>query len=372
MNRMNIDSQSAPPRPVRVAVVGDLLLPTDPLGVRPDRDPERMFARIAGELASCDVAIGNLECTLPGDGRTVPTEPRVIASEPLVRGVGRAGLTVVTLANNHTFDCHEPGFHRLRDLLGELGIAWCGAGDDLDEALAPAVVEAGGVRLAILSAADRRSGTTDFAAPGRPGVAPLELERLTGQVRRLAGQVDSVIVSPHWGDERFAIPAPEQVEAGRALIDAGAALVVGHHPHVVQGMERYGGGAIAYSLGNFVASEVPFTDGDAVRWGRLGRTGCLLRAELAGGRLANIEQVPTYDDGEVIDLDRTGRGRRLIDRRNAALTRPVTLRRYRREHFRVNTIKPALAYLRWSRLKTLRPGHLKKALASAMGASRAR
>ena len=105
------------------------------------------------------------------------------------------------------------------------------------------------------------------------------MDRLVRQIQELRQHVDHVIVSLHWGEERFLIPSPVQVEQAHALADAGASMVLGHHPHVLQGLEVYRGVPIIYSLGNFVADEVHFTNGDAVRWDRVGQTGCILRAD---------------------------------------------------------------------------------------------
>jgi hypothetical protein len=358
---------------VRLAAVGDLLLAPDPAGTAYLRDPGLISPEVRSLLAESDVVFGNLECTLPGDGRCISAEPRVIATPELVRAVKAAGFSIVTLANNHTFDCFQSGYENLRGLLKELGLPHFGAGMNLDEAAAPAIVEKNGLRLAFLGAVDQRSGPYQFATPSRWGVAPLDIDRLLRQIRDLRPHVDHVLVSLHWGEERFLIPSPTQVQQAHALVDAGASLVLGHHPHVLQGLEIHRGSPIAYSLGNFIADEVYFTNGDAVRWNRTGRTGCILLAELgANAALANVCQVPTYDSGQTVELDHTRFGQRRIDKARRALARGVTLRRYRREHLWVKTIKPILDHLRWSKLKRLRFRHVRNALRGLFQARRLR
>ena len=357
---------------VRLAAVGDLLLA--PVGVR---SPYRRAAALVSPpvrrlFAESDLVFGNLECTLAGDDGCVPTEPRVLATEDWVRAVGAAGFDLVTLANNHAFDGFESGFLTLRRLLETLPLPHFGAGMNLGEATAPAVVERGGLRLALLAAVDESTGPYCFAADGQPGVAPLDVGRLTAQIAALRAEVDHVIVSLHWGEERFAIPSPAQVEQARRLVDAGASMVIGHHPHVLQGLEYWRGAPIAYSLGNFFADEVPFSDGDAVRWNRTERTGAVLLAELTADAVRNVRLVPTFDAGVAVELDESGFGTRHLARLNQALARGVTAGRYRREHFRVNTLRPALARLRWSRLRKLRPRHLRTALARVLAAVRTR
>jgi poly-gamma-glutamate synthesis protein (capsule biosynthesis protein) len=344
---------------IRFAAVGDLLLAPGPAGTPYPRDPGLVSPEVRSLLAQCDVVFGNLECTLPGDGRSIPTEPRVIATPDLVQAVKAAGFSVVTLANNHTFDCFQPGYENLRALLAELGLPHFGAGMDLGEAAAPAMVETNGLRLAFLGAVDQHSGPYQFAAAGQWGVAPLDVDRLTKQIRELSSHVDHVLVSLHWGEERFLIPSPVQIEQAHALVDAGASMVLGHHPHVIQGLEIRRGAPIAYCLGNFVADEVYFTHGDAVRWNRTGRTGCTLLAELGpNATVTNVRQVPTYDPGLAVQLDDTSFGQRRIAKTNRAIARGVTLRQYRREHLWVKTLKPILDHLRWSKLTRLRFRHV--------------
>ena len=364
--------QHAGAGPIRLVAVGDLLMPA---GYAPDVDEnpaDGPFAPMADVLASGGVVFGNLECTLPGDGRTVETEPRVISEPRLVRMIAAAGFNVVSLANNHMFDCLQKGFHRLRDLLDELGVAHFGAGDDLTEAAAPAIIETGGVRVAFLGAADGRSGTRPIAAANQWGVAPLDMSRLTGQIRELSGQVDHVIVSPHWGEERFSIPSPEQICQARSLIDAGASMVIGHHPHVIQGMEFHQGRPIAYSLGNFAVGEVPYVSGDRITWNRTERTGCVLTASMTKELVTDVRQLPTHDDGGRIVPDDSGFGEARIAKVNAALRIGVTPARYRREHRRVKTYRPVLEHLRWSRLRKLRWSQIKKALTLLKGSRRAK
>jgi poly-gamma-glutamate synthesis protein (capsule biosynthesis protein) len=354
-----------------MAAVGDLLLAPAPPGVPYRRHPELVAPPVRELLQGCDVVFGNLECTLPGDGGHVPTEPRVVASAELVQAVKAAGFSVVSLANNHMFDCLEPGFRRLRDLLDEIGLPCFGAGRNLEEAAAPAILEVRGVRIAFLGAADERSGVHQFATANQWGVAPLDTTRLTRQIRELRSRVDLVIVSLHWGEERFLIPAPKQIEQAHALVDAGASMILGHHPHVLQGLEVYREAPVIYSLGNFVADEVHYTDGDVLQWDRTERTGCVLLAELGPQGVRNVQQVPSYDSGQVASLDESGFGTRRIEKARRALARGVTLSRYRAEHRWVKTVKPALGRLRWQRLKQLRWRQVRKAIGQLLQSTRA-
>jgi len=365
-------SRSAPSSTVRLAAVGDLLLLDDPTVPDRPRDVAALLAPVRHLWADCDLVLGNLECTLPGRGDTVPTEPRVITTPDALRGLRAAGFDVVSLGNNHAFDAGLDGFLQVRDLLRNLGVACFGAGTTLDEAAAPAILTVRDTRVAFLGAVDARSGAGRFAAPDRWGVAPLDLPRLLDQVRDLRRRIDHVVVSVHWGEERFLIPSPEQIAQARALLDAGAVFIHGHHPHVLQGIESHPRGLIAYSLGNFAAAEVPFTDGTRIHWNRTERTGCVLTVDLAPDANPTHSATTTYDDSHAVLPDPTDVGRRRLARASRALARGISLARYRRHHLWVKTLRPALAFLRGARLKTLRPRHIARALASLLRAFRAR
>jgi len=356
---------------VRLAAAGDLLLCCAP-GEAPTRAAAaERFAGVRDLLAEADIRLANLECTLPGDGGTVATEPAVVTSIEWIDAVAAAGFDVLCLANNHMFDCLEGGFRRVREALEARGVACFGAGLTLAEARRPAVVERGGVRVALLGGADRRSGTRKFASADGWGVAPLETEDVCRQIRAAREQADHVIVCPHWGEERFLIPAPEQAAQARAWIEAGASAILGHHPHVLQGMQRHAGKPIVYSLGNFAAEDVPFSDGDVMRWSREERTGCLFLAEFGAGGVENARRVATFDDGACVRPAAEAWGRKRLAKVDRALAAGVTPGRYRREHLWVKTVRPTLAHLRWRRLKRLRWRNVRNAWRRLAQAGRA-
>lgn len=349
---------------IRLAAVGDILLAAPPHGVIERRSPGLVSDDVRRLFSECDLVFGNLECTLPGDGRRIPTEPRVVARPDRVRAVKAAGFTVLTLANNHMFDCFEQGFGEVVHVLEELDLPHFGAGMSLGSAVQPALFEANGIRLAFLAAVDERTGPFQFADAGRWGVAPLDMQALTERVANLRSLVDHVVVSVHWGDERFLIPGPIQLGQAQLLVEAGASLVLGHHPHVVQGLDCSGKAPIIYSLGNFLADDVYFTSGDVIHWRGDERYGCVLIVDLAKDGARVHRQVPTYDSGAIVDLDRSGIGSRRIARANKAIAKGVTLSAYRREHFRVKTVLPSIQKLHWSRWGKLRPRHFVKGLSS--------
>ena len=220
------------------------------------------FARVAHHLRAADLALVNLEGPLTAGGKRLPKNFNFRGSPHLAAALARAGIGAVSLANNHTMDYGPEG---LRDTLAALageGIVAFGAGATLQAARRGVVVERRGVRIGLLGYLFLGEPSLEprgvFAGPRRPGAAghPASAAAVEAMVRedvgRLRPAADVVIVSFHWGREKRSEPEPYQRRLGRAAVEAGAGLVVGHHPHVIQGLERYGGGLIAYSLGNFV------------------------------------------------------------------------------------------------------------------------
>ncbi len=343
---------------IRFAAVGDLLLTAMP-GDSAARGLEALSEDIRALFASCDVVFANLECTLPGN-TSVPTEPLVLSTEEQIRSLKDAGVNIVTLGNNHAFDCLDEGFHKVSGILADIGIPWCGAGANLEEAARPVIIEKNGVSVAFLGVVGKSSGPHRFADESVGGVAPIDVEHICQSITQIKEKVDHVIISPHWGMERFRIPSGEQIVQAKAFIDAGASMILGHHPHVLQGVEIYNGAPIAYSLGNFLANNVYWKDGDQLEWSRFERTGLILVAELRTDCVSNIEQIPVYDDGLSISIDKSGRGDRYLYKANHLLHKGITTKIYNREKFYIQAVKPIVAQLKWSKLRRIRPSHLGK------------
>jgi poly-gamma-glutamate synthesis protein (capsule biosynthesis protein) len=208
------------------------------------------FERVAHLLHDADLTFANLEVALTDRGApadklyTFRTPPR------FVRGLVDAGIDLVALGNNHTADFGRDGVEDTLAALDGAGLAHAGAGMDEAQARRPAFVEAHGLRIALLSYTDILENT--FAGPVTPGVALATVDAIDADVRAARATADAVVVSLHFGIEYTDAPSPAQQQLARAAVDAGALLVLGHHPHTLQGWERYGGGLIVYSLGNFV------------------------------------------------------------------------------------------------------------------------
>jgi len=217
---------------------------------------------LSRRLASADLTVGNLESTLSDDGFPSQGDDSFAADPRVLDSLTRAGIDVLSLANNHTGDYGERALRQTLAHLDGSSIQRVGAGYDARDAWRPVIVEHDGVRFGFV--AFNAIGETPRATPTSPGAAEIRMQPRTGPlnradlrrvasiVGRLERRTDVVIALPHWGDQYTNQPVPGQGVVGAALLDAGADIVVGGHPHWVQGVDVHDGGLIVNSLGNFI------------------------------------------------------------------------------------------------------------------------
>jgi len=252
-----------PPAAVTVTVVGDIMLGRAVgTAAAAAGDPSAPLRPMAERLAAADITVGNLESTLSDEGVPRQGDDSFTAPPAVLGGLADAGFDVLSLANNHAGDYGREALRATVDRFAGSGIEPVGAGSDRQAAWQPVVVERRGVRVGFL--AFNAIGETWRAGPDSAGAAslhmqprtgaivPAELGRLAARVRRLAGRTDVTIVVPHWGDQYTHEPVLDQRLVGRRLLDAGATVVLGGHPHWVQDVQRHRGRFVVHSLGNFV------------------------------------------------------------------------------------------------------------------------
>jgi len=239
--------------PIRLRFVGDVAivgtLRDEVIGHR--YDP---FAGLSGFLA--DVAVANLEAVLTDRER--PSQPLDDLTVPILRSPPRtasllrqAGVDVVSIANNHALDFGPRGLATTLEHVREAGLVPMGAGTTVDDARALHVSTVRGVRVGIVAVAsilNQHPAGDAYVARVRYAVE---------RVREARDDVDVLVVFVHWGREYEPRPEPAQRQLAHALIDAGADAIIGHHPHVLQTVERYRGKPIVYSLGNFTFGPQP-------------------------------------------------------------------------------------------------------------------
>lgn len=257
-------------QPWTLVLGGDIMLN----GVSPNKKP---FDSVAAVVSSATISIANLEVPLTSATTATPRKTRdeiqartqyVLKADPKhIAHLQNAGFTYLALGNNHVMDYGPQGLNEMKALLDKAGIRYGGAGDNLQQANQLVVLHTKGTRVGVLSflafrshtgrhkcwpATSRSAGVATLPFPGTIGNT--ERETLKQFVRNSKSRCDFLIVYLHWGVEGHTIPNDYQVALGRAWIDAGADLVVGSHPHVLQGAENYKGKLILYSLGDLVHS----------------------------------------------------------------------------------------------------------------------
>jgi hypothetical protein len=234
-------------------------------------------------LESADLFLANVECPLTDSSRPRwDYFPTLKAAYNAGRFLGELGVDVASLANNHIADYDKRGLKDTIAVLEEQGIKWLGAGWSSEQAGEPLIVEISGIRLGILSLAQPEISA---AGNGMWGAGVLEEASALKKMKDLSVKADIAVAYLHFGVEFFEYPTPCQVRLSRALIDAGARLVIGHHPHVPQGFEYYKDGFIAYSLGNFIF-DMPKGPH------RFSRLGLLIQADFNNKKIERIEVIP--------------------------------------------------------------------------------
>lgn len=256
---------------ITVAAVGDVVLARE--------DPAGAFARMAPLLRAADLRVANCEVPLSNRGMPQHAKHEVLHSSPeMIAGFVAAGFDVVSVANNHSMDYGPEALGETIERLRAHGIACCGAGPDDAAAWRPAVVERRGLRVGFVACASE-SYLGYAAHPAKPGIAvirrdalygpqgvnPDDLERLAESLRAARRAAHVVVLCCHWGLGQSRALTVSQRAIARAALRAGAHLVLGHHPHVLQGIQVAGRRAVCFSLGNFVFDLPPPFLGPATR-----------------------------------------------------------------------------------------------------------
>jgi poly-gamma-glutamate synthesis protein (capsule biosynthesis protein) len=276
------------------------------------------FTEVQPVFAGADVRVGNLECPL-FRGAEPRRKRNVLGAPPdSAAALSYLGFTALSLANNHSTDQGSEGLQRTREVLQSRGIVPFGAAGDLKLASTPAFVQAKGVTFAFLGYAEQGGDVgAEGATHSTAGCVPLSLERIQHDIAQARARAEHVVVSLHWGYQSDRYPDPEQVATARKVIDLGALIVHGHHPHVLQGMERYGRGLILYSLGNFYFPDFVRTDGLRFRFPRETRRTAVVLCDITAPGVQSFSTIPLVVGGD-------GRVRLLRGRAAARAARSIT------------------------------------------------
>lgn len=268
------ETTAAEPEPVKLTIVatGDTFLARG-VGNRlisQGRSAEYPFEPIKGILSLGDVVFTNLEVPITASEHGLiefnnagDRIKYVLKMKPVLFGTFQyAGFNMVSMANNHMMDYYETGLVDTLKILDENNILHAGAGMDLEEARKPAIMEVDGMKIALLSYTDMAyivyagSPNLSFAATeDKSGVAPREKDYIISDIKAIRDSVDIVMVSLHWGLEETFTVTEEMRQFAHDLVDNGADVILGHHPHQFQGIEMYNNKPIIYSMGNLIMDQ---------------------------------------------------------------------------------------------------------------------
>lgn len=217
------------------------------------------YQKVLFYLSEPDIMAGNLELPITTRGTPIEGTPYVYKGSPdALPAIRDAGFDVMSLANNHALDQGLEGMHDTMKHLQEAGLGYMGVGNNDAEAFAPLIMEARGFKVAYIGVSGVIPFTHVKADRNTPGIAETyETTRTVAAIASAKEEADLVIVMVHWGKDAADKPENLQRNYAKEYIDAGADMVIGSHPHVLQGFEMYKGKWIAYSLGNFVYASNP-------------------------------------------------------------------------------------------------------------------
>ncbi len=277
------DATGTPDATVTLLAVGDLMVHRGQLSAAYSHgsyDFAPSFKAVAPRIKSADIAAGNLETTLRTSGFT--GYPAFRSPTAFARALKGAGFDVLTTANNHSLDGGSTGVRYTSEYLDRIGIAHTGS-----NRLGPAIVTHDGVKIAFLSYTYATNGIHN---PFTHAVNRISLPAMKRDIAAARKKADLVVVVPHFGSEYVLTPEPGTKTTARALIDAGADLVLGSHPHVVRPVEKYKGHYIVYSMGNFISTMVnTYTDLGIMVEATITRRGGLTR-------VASLKVLPVFRD----------------------------------------------------------------------------
>lgn len=285
----NFLAKKKEPPTITLAVVGDIMLSRMVAQkMKTYQDYKYPFLETAGLTREADIAFGNLECPI-ARGRTIGSTEIVFRADPeSIEGLKYAGFDILSLANNHSFNFGVQGLKDTFQYLDESGIAYLGAGQNKKEACAPKILEVKGIKVAFLAYADNAfTPSYSQAKDDQAGIAFMKIPEMEKEVAKAKSKADLAIVSMHSGTEYASQPNGKQVAFARAAIDAGADLIIGHHPHTVQKLEKYKEKYIFYSLGNFVFDQM---------WSRETKEGLAVKLTLSKDGVREIELVPVLTE----------------------------------------------------------------------------
>jgi poly-gamma-glutamate capsule biosynthesis protein CapA/YwtB (metallophosphatase superfamily) len=312
--RQRVAAQATGPATITVSAVGDMIFDRRVKALISRQGGAAPLEKVASRLRRADVTVGNLESNLSSRGSPQPGKDVTFRGHPRgIEGIKASGFDLVALGNNHVLDYGPTSLKDTLAALDRAGVGHAGAGMNRTAAWRPAVITRDGATVAFLSfsqilpAGFTATGSKAGLARGRGN-----MDAVAAAIKAAQTRYDYVIVSFHWGIEYKDYANGDQVRDARRAIDAGANMVLSHHPHVIQGVEFYKRGLIAYSLGDFVFDHYSRKTGEAF----------ILDAKLGPAGVTNVVATPVYLNGDGAPAVVTGSDATVILKRLRQISAP--------------------------------------------------
>jgi len=252
---------------------------------------ENIFKNVNHYFNNADINFANLESVLSTCGVKDSKQQLVWGSSKSADVLKRAGFNAFSLANNHIFDYGYEGFEDSIQNLNNHGINFFGAGKNLAQSRQPLIIESNGLTVAFLGyvckTTSGRIAKKEFC-----GSPALKFAYVKEDLKKLGSNIDVKIISLHWGFEQYHYPSPKQIKLAHRIIEAGADLIIGHHPHVIQGYEIYQGKPIFYSLGNFIFDDIITQAGGYLKWHDENKESTIAKLHISKNKVEIIDIIP--------------------------------------------------------------------------------
>ncbi|HON91254.1 MAG TPA: CapA family protein [Sedimentisphaerales bacterium] len=276
-------------RTCTVLIAGDLAPIGRPEQLLVEGDVDGTFGDVLPMIRGADCCIANLECPLTTRSKhAAKAGPKMKADPRVASAMKAAGVSVVSLANNHAFDYGLDGVEETRSALDRHSIKWLGVGENAEKAKAPLFIDLDGVRLGLVVYAEHEF---NWQGDDRWCTSMLEPAENVLQIQEVAGRCDALVVLIHGGPENWHYPSPRIVKICRAFARAGASAVLVAHAHAIMGSEVHQGVPIVYGLGNFLFHS---SETKPLSW----RLGLVARLRVGQKGVVRIEHVPILADAE--------------------------------------------------------------------------
>ena len=286
VNQVESKKKLVDEKPITLLFVGDIMLDRGVENIWQNYQNSRYpFLNVVDEIRKADIAFANLEGSISENGKNQKIKYSFRFDPSSVEGLKFAGFDVLSLANNHSFDWGREALEDTVNILRGNDILPVGAGINYLEANSPAIKNVAGAKIAFFAYENIEPNSKyDEATKDLAGKSSFNLERVKNEISAIKQLkiADMAIVSMHWGEEYQLRSNKFQQEIGRALVEAGADIIIGHHPHVIQEIERYKNGWIAYSLGNFIFDQ---------NFSEETMKGLMLKVKIQNKKIVEIEPV---------------------------------------------------------------------------------